>query len=127
MRIQDYFQESQKRISKNTRVIKDFKVFDFNYIPESPLMREEVKSIVDSLLKYEKTNVPNNLVIYGARALGKTLTIKYLKKVLEDQANLKVLYANCRLHNTSSKILAAFAHNSLRSTRPVKISVILSE
>jgi len=116
MRIQDYFQESQKRISKNTRVIKDFKVFDFNYILESPLMREEVKPIVDSLLKYEKRNVPNNLVIYGARGSGETLTIKYLKKVLEDQTNLKVLYANCRPHNTSSKILAHFLSIKARGT-----------
>jgi len=71
-------------------------------------MREEVKPIVDSLLKFEKTNIPNNLVIYGARGSGKTLTIQYLKRVLETQSELKILYANCRNHNTSFKILAHF-------------------
>jgi cell division control protein 6 len=109
MRIQDYLTESQKKITENTQCVNDFQVFDFNFIPESPLMRNEVKPIIDSLLRYEKTNIPNNLVIYGSRGSGKTLTIQYLKKVLETNSKLKVLYANCRNYNSSFKILAHFS------------------
>jgi len=108
MRIQDYLQASQKKISENTSQIRDFRVFDFNFIPESPFMRQEVKPIIDNLLKYDKTNIPGNLVIYGARGSGKTLTLKYLKQILEHETQLKVLYANCRNYNTSFKLLAHF-------------------
>ena len=116
MQIQDYLTESQRKISENTQRVSDFKVFDFNFIPESPLMREEIKPIVDSLLKYEKTNIPNNLVVYGSRGSGKTLSMQYLKKVLETKSELKILYANCRNHNTSFKILAYFTGIKPRGT-----------
>ena len=86
--------------------IRDFRVFDFNYIPPKPLMRQEVKPIIDSILRYEKTTIPNNIAIVGSRGSGKTLTIKYLQKVFEEKPGLKILYANCRQLNTSFKIMA---------------------
>ena len=114
MRIIDYLSHSDRRLSENTKILKDSQVFEFNYIPEDPIMREEVKPIVDAFLKFEKTGIPNNLIIFGARGCGKTLTIKYLKGLLEEKSGLTILYANCRHLNTSYKIFSSFINAKAR-------------
>ena len=106
MEIEQYILRKGASLDKLKKRISNFEVFDFNYIPARPLMREETKPIVDSLLRYDKTGIPNNLIVVGSRGSGKTLTIKYLKKVFEAESKLKVLYANCRHLNTSFKIIA---------------------
>ena len=114
MRIKDYLHHSDRKLTENTRILKDSRVFEFNYIPEDPIMREEVKPIVDALLKFEKTGIPNNLIVYGARGCGKTLTIKYLQNLLEEKTGLTILYSNCRHLNTSYKIFANLIHTRAR-------------
>ena len=74
MVISEYLLRQKSIIHKRVDKIKDFNVFDFKYIPEKLLMREEVKSIIDALWKYEKTNIPSNSIIIGSRGSGKTLT-----------------------------------------------------
>ena len=106
MEIEKYILRKEASFESLKKRIRDFRVFDFNYIPPKPLMRQEVKPIIDSILRYQKTSIPNNIVIVGSRGSGKTLTIKYLKKVFEEKPDLKILYANCRQLNTSFKIIA---------------------
>lgn len=106
MEIERYILKKEASLEKLKKKIRNFEVFDFNYIPSRPLMREEIKPIVDSLLRYDKTGIPNNLIVVGSRGSGKTLAIKYLKKVFEKKTNLKLLYVNCRQLNTSFKIIA---------------------
>lgn len=106
MEIETYILKKEASIEKLKDRIKNFSVFDFNHIPSKPLMRKEVRPIVDSLLRYDKTNIPNNLAIIGSRGSGKTLTVRYLKNIFETKYNLKVLYANCRQLNTSFKIIS---------------------
>jgi len=113
MEIQEYVAEKEKRLARSSQRIRNFEVFDFNYIPEKPLMRDEVKPIVDALLRYEKTGIANHLLLVGSRGSGKTLLVKYLMKVLALKHDLGFEYANCRTHNTSFKILA-----SLLGVRP---------
>ena len=83
MEIEQYILKRESSIEKLKGQIKNFEVFDFNYIPSRPLMREEIKPMVDSILRYDKTNIPNNLVIVGSKGTGKTLTIRYLKITLK--------------------------------------------
>jgi cell division control protein 6 len=106
MKLTDYLHEQAKNIEQRTQRIKDFRVFDFNYIPDEPLMREESKPIVDASLRYLKTGIPNHLFIFGTRGCGKTLMVRYIAKLLTQSHPVQVLYANCRQHNTSFKILA---------------------
>jgi len=106
MEIEKYILKREASLDSLKKRIKNFAVFDFNYIPSKPLMREEVKPIVDSLLRYDKTGIANNLVIVGSRGSGKTLTIKYLKHLFKQKPNLDFLYANCRQFNTSFKIIS---------------------
>src|SRR3990170_8499765 len=105
MDIQEYVARREHELTRATGNIRDFKVFDFNYIPEKPLMRDEVKPLADALLRYQKTGIANHLLIFGSRGSGKTLTVRYLTRILEG-SGLKSLYINCRSHNTSFKILA---------------------
>jgi len=124
---------------KQSKQVCDYSVFDFNYMPQAPLFRAEAKKIIRSLIRYEKTGIPSNQVIFGSRGCGKTLTIKYLTKILEEDTSLKVIYANVRYYSTSFKILAHFLKSSSRgnsmselyerfkSTYPSKTIIILDE
>jgi cell division control protein 6 len=106
MEIEEYVQHKEKKLERGSERIKDFRVFDFNYIPEKPLMRDEVKPAVDALLPYQKTGIANNVLIVGTRGSGKTLLVKYLLELLSKRHGFKSHYVNCRSHNTSFKILA---------------------
>lgn len=106
MDIREYVTQKEGELDKSTRRIRDFQVFDFNYIPAKPLMRDEVKPMADALLRYQKTGIPNHLLIFGSRGSGKTLTVKYLLQLLR-RNGLDRVYVNCRHHNTSFKILTS--------------------
>ena len=98
--------QEQPGKSGGTRQIRDSRVFDFNYIPEQPLMRQEVKQLVDAFVRYEQTGIPCNMAINGSRGCGKTLAIRHLKELLKMETALTFHYANCRYYNTSFKIFA---------------------
>jgi len=103
---QKYLTERRVRLSEQNQSIKDRSVFDFNIVPEKPLVREESKQIIDALVSYESTNIPTNQVIIGSRGSGKTLTIKYIAELFKEDSNITILYANVRYYSTSFKILA---------------------
>ena len=113
MDIEQYLAEKQRRLDKSKDQIRNFEVFDFNYIPEKPLMREEVKPVIDALLRYQQTGIANNVLILGARGSGKSVLAKYLMNALSEKGHVDFAYTNCRQHNTSFKILA-----SLLGVRP---------
>jgi archaeal cell division control protein 6 len=113
MDIDHYLSQRQAALSKGTDRIRNFEVFDFNYVPQKPLMREEVKPVIDALLRYQQTGIANNVLILGSRGSGKSVLARYLMNLMARQGPLVFAYANCRRHNTSVKILAA-----LLSLRP---------
>ena len=106
MNIEDYLKRKEKRLEQVSRRIRDFRVFDFNYVPSSPIMRDEVKPVADAILRYVKTGVPNNLLVIGSRGSGKTMLVRYLAEKLIPGQGGRYFYVNCRHHNTSFKILA---------------------
>lgn len=114
MDIKSYMLERRRNISKESSSISDYSVFDFNYVPQKPLVRDETKQIIDAFLKYEKTNIPVNQVIFGSRGSGKTLMIKYLEQIFTEESSLNILYANVRYYSTSFKILAHLLNVSSR-------------
>jgi len=107
MDIRQYLKDKQKNLLKSRSRIRDFSIFDFNYIPEKPLMRQEVKPVIDALLRYQQTGIANNVLILGSRGSGKSVLAKYLMRLLDQTEGLKFVYANCRQYNTSFKILAS--------------------
>jgi cell division control protein 6 len=106
MDIQQYLKEKQEKLSASKDRVLNSAVFDFNYVPERPFMREEVKPVIDALLRYAQTEIPNNILISGSRGSGKSVLAKYLMRLLFDSGPLDFAYVNCRQHNTSFKILA---------------------
>ena len=106
MDIEEYMSYRQACLDKDKTRVKSYEVFDFNYIPERPLMREEVKPAIDALLRYQQTGIANNILILGSRGSGKSVLARYLMKVLGNEGALEFCYANCRQYNTSFKILA---------------------
>jgi Cdc6-like AAA superfamily ATPase len=107
MDISDYLNKKKKHLISSVSRIKDFKVFDFNYIPEKPLMRQEAKPIIDALLRYQQTGIANHILVLGSRGCGKSLLARYLMKLMSEGNTFNFLYVNCRQHNTSFKILSA--------------------
>ena len=107
MDIQDYLSDKQERLARSSGRIRDFGVFDFNYIPKKPLMREEVKPLIDAILRYEQTGIANHALILGARGSGKSVLARYLMQIMSAPEKINFVYANCRQHNTSFKILAS--------------------
>ena len=106
MDIAAYLKQQKKHIGREARSVRDFSVFDFDFIPQQPLMREESKLLIDDMLRFAISGIPTHYAVIGSRGSGKTLTLKYLQRVIPDQTNLSIVYANCRQHNTSFKILA---------------------
>jgi len=106
MDIGQYLSQRRASIGSGSDRIRNYEVFDFNYVPEKPLMREEVKPVIDALLRYQQTGIANNVLILGSRGSGKSVLTRYLMKLLADAGGLSFVYVNCRQHNTSFKILA---------------------
>lgn len=106
MDIASYLKEKRKRFVKSSSNVRDFTVFDYNYIPDEPVQRTEVEEIIKHMVRFETTGIPTHISIVGSRGSGKTLMLKYLQKVMSEETQLDVLYVNCRHHNTSFKIFA---------------------
>lgn len=106
MDIKAYLQTQKEQIGQQSQQVKDYSVFDFNYIPEQPVMREECKVLIDEMLRFDISGIANHQAIIGSRGSGKTLMVKYLQRVIPEHTGLDVVYANCRHHNSSFKVLA---------------------
>lgn len=104
--IETYIQKSREEVQRLNSDVRDFRVFDFNYIPEKPLIRTEAKRLIDLFVRYQQTGIPRNLVVIGARGSGKTLILKYLSRAFSSKLQLPFQAVNCRVHNTSFKALA---------------------
>jgi cell division control protein 6 len=71
-------------------------------------MREESKRLIKEMLRFEMSGIATHQAVIGSKGSGKTLTLKYLQKVMAEHTKLNILYVNCREHNTSFKIFAYF-------------------
>jgi Cdc6-like AAA superfamily ATPase len=116
MDVEQYIKNKRTTFSEQSKSIVDYSVFDFNHVPQKPLIRAEAAQIIDALVRYEKTGIPTNLVIFGSRGCGKTLTLKYLTNFMGKDSSLKILYANVRYYSTSFKILAHVLGTSSRGS-----------
>jgi Cdc6-like AAA superfamily ATPase len=114
--IESYLTKRMASLDGETSLVRDFRVFDFAWVPDKPLVRDEARPIIDALLTYGRTGIPQNLVVLGSRGCGKTLLMRYLQRLLKERAGLEILYANCRTDNSSFKILAGFLGASTRGT-----------
>lgn len=110
--IQAYLRKQREQFAQGAQHVIDFNVFDFNYVPDEPLLREESTRLIDALLRFDITGIPTHQVVIGSRGSGKTLTLAYLQRVIPPETSLEILYANCRHHNTSFKIFSHLLHGA---------------
>lgn len=101
-----YIEQSRREARQAASAVKDFRVFDFGYIPEAPFIRPELKKIINALVEYHETGIPRHLVLTGSRGAGKTLAMRYLEKALRSTLGLSFHGVNCRIHNSSFKVLS---------------------
>jgi cell division control protein 6 len=106
MDIAAYLRQQKEHLGIEAKAVKGFSVFDFDYVPDEPLIREEAKLLIDELLRFEITGIPSHYAVIGSRGSGKTLTLKFLQRILPGQVKVDIAYTNCREHNTSFKIFA---------------------
>lgn len=99
LKISNFFENFLKKDS----FFVDKSVLDSGYIPGEVIYREEqlqeVANILAPVLRWEK---PSNLFIYGKTGCGKTLSVKYVLKSMQEIAsknnlNFRTMYVNCKL------------------------------
>ncbi len=99
MAITQFFQNFLKKES----IFSDKQFLLSNYIPSEVLFREhliqEVANILAPALRVER---PSNVLLYGKTGTGKTLSMKYVLKSMQEIAEnnkipLKTIYLNCKL------------------------------
>jgi Cdc6-like AAA superfamily ATPase len=116
--LETYVRTRKEQLGRSARNVKDFSVFDFNYVPEQPLMRDECGRLIDAMLRFDVSGIPTHHAIIGSRGSGKTLTVRFLQRLVPQQTDLRFLYANCRTHNTSFKILAHLLGGERTGSKP---------
>lgn len=139
MDVTTYLREKKARVRDEIAQVTDFSIFDFDFIPPQPLMRNEVLKLIDEMIRFDITGIATHCAIIGTRGSGKTLMLKYLQREVPNQTRLQILYANCRHHNTTFKILAHLLGVQARGTslselftqfcacHPAKTVVVLDE
>ena len=106
MDIATYMQRQRTQLGQESKQVKDFSVFDFNYIPDQPVMRDEGKELIDEMIRFDISGIPTHRAVIGSRGSGKTLILKFLEQTVPAHTDLDVAYVNCRHHNTSFKIFS---------------------
>ncbi len=96
----------------NSQIFKNRDIITPYYIPERlPFREKQIEDISKTLSIALQNAKPDNLFIYGQVGTGKTATINYVSKQLEEYAQkrelpIKIIYINCIKHNTEFKILS---------------------
>ncbi|RJS74305.1 ORC1-type DNA replication protein [Methanophagales archaeon] len=85
------------------------------YVPENlPHRKKQIRGLADTLSPALKGGTPSNIVIYGKTGTGKTATVKYVSKELEEMARKRgskciMLYINGEVFDTQYRIFAYLA------------------
>ncbi|MGB9763719.1 MAG: AAA family ATPase, partial [Minisyncoccia bacterium] len=73
------------------------------YIPEKIYVRKELRDVVKYLIQYYKHNIPENMIIYGLKGSGKTVSILHLLETLKKLININYSYVN------ASRIISTYS------------------
>ncbi len=105
----DLFKDTLKKPS----IFKDESKLDINFVPDRLPHRNKELSLLSQLFLTLLTNpnlVSRNILITGKTGIGKTVTVKYFGKMLENASKergilIKYIHINCRKEHTSYRVL----------------------
>jgi len=92
---------------EESRIFKDEQVLNPEYLPELlPHREHKIERIANNLSPASKGRNPHNMFIFGIPGIGKTASIKYVFRQLEEYSDrVKTVYINTWDYNTSHSIL----------------------
>lgn len=98
-------------LKDNESVFKDEDVLDFDYLPDILPYRENQQTyIADCIKPLAQGRSGKNLLISGAPGIGKTSSVKYVFRELEDTTDeIKHVFVNCWKRQTTNAVLGDLA------------------
>jgi len=102
-----------RRISAEKEIFKDERVLMPDYLPEvMPHREEQIKEIAYSLRGAAEGKRSENMLIIGSSGTGKTSSVKYVFKQLQEYSQRVVpIYINCWEFSTRHSILSNIAYS----------------
>ncbi len=105
-----------ERILSSSRIFKNRDVLRHTYTPdELPHRDEQINALATILAPALRYETPSNILIYGKTGTGKTATVKFVSRQLEDMSSKLgvrciVHYINCELIDTQYRVFASIAN-----------------
>jgi cell division control protein 6 len=108
VKVREYARMKGADLQEVAAKIKDLSVFDLSATPKRIYERKELFKIADLMMEYNVLGIPNNIIIYGPRGSGKTISILYFLDILKEY-NIKTFYVRARECPTSYQIYQKMA------------------
>jgi cell division control protein 6 len=100
--------------------LKDPNVFDLSTTPKRIYERKELQNISDLMAKYNVFGIPNNIIIYGPRGSGKTISILFFLNILK-KYNIKTFYVKARECPSSYTIYQKMTNTQKFGYHPIEL------
>jgi cell division control protein 6 len=98
-----------KFLEEEESLFKDEEALDYNYLPSKlPHRDSEMSGLASCMKPLVHKRKPTNMLVYGKHGIGKTASVRFLFKQLEE-VDVKTCFINCWENQTSHSILLEIA------------------